>query len=199
MSVINATLAAGTRRMLHDVLAYNHARGQDINRLNAMVASGLIPKDEKGVPQIPKEVLDGLYRPFPGSNSTVTVTNIGNGQSSDPSSGQQPAAPAAPGQPSPEASSPAPQGPTPATVPSTAGNASPSGGILTTIGNLSPWIKTAAMLAGAGTIGAWIANLNSPTVSPIAPTKGGPSAAEELMYELHLGSPQKPASGAPNG
>lgn len=207
MSVINATIGAGTRRMLQDVLAWNHARSGDINRVNAMAAAGLVPKDANGNLQLPQELLEGLWRPFPGSSSNVNVTNIGNGQPAD-GVGQQAVAPPA----AMPATSPAPQPPI-ASSPTTAmagpaaaiGSVSPpsSGtspaapsGILSLLGKAAPWLKliaAASGLGGAGLLGAWL-NAPKPTPAPNIP-----KAAQELMYELHLGSPQKSTSGENNG
>lgn len=199
MSVINATIGAGTRRMLQDVLAWNHARGQDITRVQAMAASGLIPKDSAGNLQLPQDLLDGLWRPFPGSNSTVNVTNIGNGQpAADGGQGQGGAAaqPAAPQAVSPVASQPATQPPVVQPAPpvvAPVSTAPSAGGALSALGNVPTWLKVAAAasgIGGAGLLGAW---LNS------KPAQKLPQAAQEMMYELHLGTPQKPASGDANG
>lgn len=186
--------------MLQDVLAWNQARSGDINRVNAMAAAGLIPRDANGKLQLPPELLEGLWRPFPGSTSNVNVTTIGGGQPADPSPQQSPAAPAPAPQPS---VAPSPVAAPPVTTAPIINGPQPSGaspaatsGILSSLGKAAPWLKllaAASGLGGAGLLGAW---LNSPKPTP-APNI--PKAAEEMMYELHLGSPQTAPSGGANG
>lgn len=160
-----------------------------------MAASGLIPKDASGNLQLPQDLLDGLWRPFPGSNSTVSVTNIGNGQPAADANQGAPSAASQTGATQSAAPVPAQQTTQAPVVqsPPAAPQSPASGGVLSALGNAAPWLKllaAASGLGGAGLLGAW---LNS------KPAQKLPQAAQEMMYELHLGTPQKPASGDANG
>lgn len=166
--------------MLQDILAWNHARSTDIQRVNAMAASNLIPKDSAGNLKIPADVLDGLWRPFPGSPPSMTsITAMGgNGQQEQ----QQ--------QPSGGATPPAPTSPSPTPAPLQ-----------------FPWGKIgAAILAaalGSGGIGAgiisWLGNddgnqqppaatsSTTPTTPPAAPAQQPNYQVNETQYELRFG------------
>lgn len=188
MSIVNATIAGGTRRMLQDVMAWHNAKSHDITRVNAMVAAGLVPKDAAGNPQIPSEVLDGLWRPFPGSPpTTVNITSM----SSD--SGQsQPSQPAA----TPSSPSPAAQGPV------NSGSASPA-----PVASGFNWAKAATIAAallggagGAGGLGYWLGVLGGAAApAPTASTSPATSPnylVPQTQYELRIGKRQAAQSTA---
>lgn len=169
--------------MLQDILAWNHARSTDIQRVNAMAASGLVPKDANGNLQIPTDVLDGLWRPFPGSPPSMTSITAagGDGQQQQQQQSQSPAT----------ATPPANTSPTPANGPSW--------------GKLGAAILAAAL--GSGGIGAGIAswlgsgggggNQTPPVVTqpatpvvssvPPAPTSQPNYQVSETQYELRFG------------
>lgn len=193
VSIINAAIAAGSRRLLQDNLVYNNARSQDIGRVQAMAASGLLPKDASGNVQLPPQLLEALWRPFPGSSSVTNATIVNDSQpaQSGPSAAPVNTVPASPG----PVSSPWPSVPPAASSPVATAQKVAAG---------LPWAKMialAAALAGGGGLGVLLARPAlpivtqpaAPVVQPTAPA--GPLSADETQYELHLGMPKGAANG----
>lgn len=190
MSIVTTTNAANmvaSRRLLQDNLVYSNARGLDIARVQALAASNLLPRDASGHVKLPDDLISALCRPFPGSTSSVNVTNLGVSDQS--------------GQAQPPAAAPTTAAPPPAVGPSST-TASPTPAQAGPLGNLS-WAKIAALAAallGTGGTGAGIATWlnNWPSANqPVAPASP-PSAPRQkkTIYELRLGAPQIPAGQA---